>query len=373
MNVLLTCAGRRNYLVHYFREALAGRGQVFAADCSGDAAALQDADCGFVVPPVGAPQYVDSLLGLSRQHGVRLVVPLSDLELPILARQRDRFADIGTLAAVSSPHVIDLCADKWASVSFLRECGLAVPLTFLCLADVKQALRAGEVQFPLVIKPRWGAASIGVSYAEDEDELESAYYLLGRHLPRTSLARMCAADPTRCILVQERVQGREHGLDVVNDLHGSYVTTFARRKLVMRAGETDQAVTVENEELRMAGRTIGEQLGHVGLLDCDVFIGERGCVVLEMNPRFGGGYPFSHAAGADIPACLVAWAGGEQPDPNWLCARPHVVAAKCDRLVVSRGETDLSARRVDADGQHPFVRPATATGALATRHCRSSS
>jgi carbamoyl-phosphate synthase large subunit len=351
MNVLLTCAGRRNYLVHYFREALAGRGHVFAADVDGDAAALQEADHSFAVPPVAAPQYVDALVAICQRHSVRLLLSLSDQELPILARQRSRFADIGTLAVISSPRVVDLCADKWASVGFLRQCGMAAPATFLCLAEAKQALRAGEVQFPLVIKPRWGAASIGISYAEDEDELESAYHLLGRRLPRTSLAQACAADPDRCMLVQERVDGREHGIDVINDLSGGYVTTLVRRKLAMRAGETDHAVTAESEELQAVGRTIGQQLGHVGLLDCDVFVGEKGCVVLEMNPRFGGGYPFSHVAGANIPACLIAWASGEQPDPGWLSVRPNVTASKCDRLVVSRDDIDKSVARSDAPVQ----------------------
>ena len=90
----------------------------------------------------------------------------------------------------------------------------------------------------------------------------------------------------------------------------------------------------------MVGRAIGRQLGHVGLLDCDVFVGEKGVVVLEMNPRFGGGYPFSHVAGANLPACLVAWALGEPLDPGWLSVQPNVTASKCDRLVVSASDID---------------------------------
>jgi carbamoyl-phosphate synthase large subunit len=342
MNVLLTCAGRRNYLVRYFREALAGRGQVFAADVNRDAAALQEADHGFAVPPVAAPEYVEALVAICQRHRVGLLVPLSDLELPILARERDRFAEIGTRAVISSPRVIDLCWDKWASVDFLRQSHLAAPATFLDLAEARRALRAGEVRFPLVIKPRWGTASIGIYDAEDEEDLVAAYRLLGRHLSRTSLAQAGAADPDRSILVQEHLEGQEHGLDVINDLNGAYVGTLARCKLTMRAGETERAVTVASPEVEAVGRTIGQQLGHVGLLDCDVFVGEKGVVVLEMNPRFGGGYPFSHVAGANLPACLIAWARGEQLDPGWLSVQPNVTASKCDRLVVSRSDLDRS-------------------------------
>lgn len=338
MNVLLTCAGRRNYLVHYFREALAGRGQVYAADANGAVSALQEADRSFVVPPVSAPQYVDVLLAICQQHRVSLLLSLSDLELPLLARHRNRFADLGTFAVVSSPRVVDLCVDKWASLDFLRRCGLAVPATFLSLSAVQQALCAGEVQFPLVIKPRWGTASVGIIHVESEQELTSAYQLLHLHLPRTPLARASAADSDHCVLVQERVIGQEYGLDVINDLRGDYVATFVKRKLAMRAGETDRAVTVDSAELQAVGRAIGQGLGHLGPLDCDVFIGEKGCVVLEMNPRFGGGYPFSHLAGANIPASLIAWAEGQEPDPGWFSVRPNVTASKCDRLVVSRSD-----------------------------------
>src|SRR5690606_10426320 len=117
---------------------------------------------------------------------------------------------------------------------------------------------------------------------------------------------------------QERLNSPEYGLDVINDLQGRYVTTFARRKLAMRAGETDRAVTIADERFTKAGARIGTTLRHVGNLDCDVFLREEEPVVLEMNPRFGGGYPFSHAAGAHVPAALVAWASKRDIDPSWL-------------------------------------------------------
>ena len=333
MNVLLTCAGRRNYMVEFFRAALDGRGQVCAADCSNDAPALHEADRAFVVPPISHPEYIEHMLDLCRAHEVRLLVPLNDLELPGLARHRERFRAEGTLAVVSSPEVIDTCFDKWATGRFLESCGVACPRTYLTLREARTALDREEIALPLVIKPRWGSASIGIVHVERADDLAPAYHLIKQQLATTILAEASARDLERAVLIQERILGQEYGLDVVNDLDGRYVTTFARCKLAMRGGETDRAATVESHEFDRVGATIGQELGHVGNLDCDVFLAADRLYALELNPRFGGGYPFSHVAGADLPAALIAWASGEAPDPRWLRVRPGVTAAKCDRLV----------------------------------------
>jgi len=333
-NVLLTCGGRRNYMVDYFRAALAGRGEVCVADSSGDAPALHEADRAFVVPRVDHPDYIEHLLELCRRNEVGLLLSLNDLELPLLARHRDRFRRQGTVAVVSSPDVIETCFDKWSTARFLAACGVAGPRTFLTLRDAQAALDARELALPLVIKPRWGSASIGIAYVEDPNDLAPTCQFIRRQLARSILAEASAGDLEHAILIQERIAGQEYGLDVVNDLDGRHVGTFARCKLAMRAGETDRAVTVRNAELDRLGAVIAQRLRHVGNLDCDVFLAEDRPYVLELNPRFGGGYPFSHAAGADLPAALIAWARGEAADPRWLHIRPGVRAAKCDRLVV---------------------------------------
>ena len=342
VNVLLTCAGRRNYLLNYFREALNAQGRVLAADADPYAPAMQEADRALVVPPVTSPDYVDNLLAICRDNKVALLISLNDLELGLLARQRERFLQVGTIPVVSSPDVVDTCFDKWATVKFLRDSGLAAPQTYPTLPEARAALEQGDLSFPLVIKPRWGSASIGIEYLEDEHELELAYQLTKQRLHRTILADASAADYDRAILIQERLAGQEYGLDVINDLQGNYVTTFVKRKLAMRAGETDSAVTVEDRPLQKLGETIGKYLGHVGNLDCDVFVNENGAYVLELNPRFGGGYPFSQVAGANLPAALLAWARGEKLNPEWLQVTPGVAAAKCDRLVVCDHHQALS-------------------------------
>jgi carbamoyl-phosphate synthase large subunit len=334
INTLLTSAGRRNYLVEYFQEALRGRGKVFAADAKSSAPALQEADGVFLVPPIGHKHYLDALLEFCQQEQIRLLVPLNDLELPYLAAAKARFAALGTQVVVSSPEVISRCFDKWETHQFLRSQGILTPKTYLSLEDAQDALGRGELKFPLVIKPRWGSASIGLEFPQDEGELELSYELSQRRLLRTALAGVSEQDHEHAILIQEFIVGEEYGLDVVNDLSGRYVTTFVKQKLGMRAGETDSAVTLSSEPLRALGEELGRSLGHIGNLDCDVFLGAGGAWVLELNPRFGGGYPFSHVAGANLPAALVAWAKGEAPELSWLRTEPGVMSSKFSRLML---------------------------------------
>jgi carbamoyl-phosphate synthase large subunit len=342
MNILFTCAGRRNYLLQYFREALRGRGEVLATDASPTAPAMMEADRAFVVPRVDDSGYFDAIIALAVAHDVRLLISLNDLELPYLAREKARLQAMGITPIVSEPWVIDSCFDKARTAEMLAEIGLAGPKTYLTLEEAQAALASGALAFPLVVKPRWGTGSIGLEFPQDARELELAYALVSLRLSRTIIADVSAADPTRNVLVQERLPGQEYGLDIVNDLAGNHVTTFVKQKLAMRAGETDKAETVDVPELRALGARIAAHLRHVGNLDCDVFLTPDGPVVLEINPRFGGGYPFSHVAGANLPAAFLAWYAGETPDPAWLTVTPGIIAAKCDRLVArSRAELGI--------------------------------
>jgi carbamoyl-phosphate synthase large subunit len=331
-NVLLTSAGRRNYLLGAFVAALGASGRVFAADCREDAPVLQEAARGFLVPPVNHPEYVDCLLELCRVHGVSLVVPLNDLELPVLAPERDRFARLGTTVLVPSPTVVSICTDKWETAQFLSRQGLDGPQTFLETGPALEAVRSGQIRFPLFLKPRWGSASSGIERVEDSAELELAFHLARKRLRRNG----ATVEDAPGVLIQEALQGEEYGLDVVNSLRGEHCVTFARKKLGMRAGETERALTVRSAVLEEVGRRIGGEMRHSGMMDCDVFLEGDRCRILEFNPRFGGGYPFVHAAGADLPAFYIAQVRGEVGNPDWLRPRQGVVAAKCDRVVTVR-------------------------------------
>ena len=353
MNVLVTCAGRRSHTIAAFKQAVRGRGLVFACDSSGDAPALQEADDSFLVPLLGAAGYLDALLAICRERRVGLLVPTLEPELPLLAEARSRFREAGTVALVSSSKVVATCYDKLETARFLAALNLPVPATWLSLDAASAALARGELRLPLVVKPRWGVSSIGLAVAQDDEELGLCFRLTAKHVARSSFAGVSATDPERSVLIQECLDGVEFGLDIVNDLEGRHVCSFIKRKLRMRAGQTDRAVTVQDSRLEELGRTIGESLGHVGVLDCDVLVTAAGCHVIDLNPRFGGGYPFSHLAGANVPAALVAWAAGAEPEASCFDCVPGVAAARSDSFVVTRRVADSGRAASLASTQNP--------------------
>jgi carbamoyl-phosphate synthase large subunit len=287
-----------------------------------------------------------------------MLISLNDLELLLISQNQGRFRAIGVLPVISSPEVIRICLDKWETFSFLAAHEIATARTYLTLDEAKDALAQGEVAFPLMVKPRWGSASLGVERVADTEELELVYALATMRQARVRGTEPRDADlPT--VVIQERLGGQEHGVDVVNDLEGRYVATFARRKLLMRSGETDRAIAVQRPELELLGQALSAALTHVGNLDCDVFVEGPRCSVIDMNPRFGGGYPFAHAAGANLPAALLAWAEGLAPDPEWLSVTRDVVASKNDHLLIvrsGRGDWSDRRRRVEQSrGARPIV------------------
>jgi carbamoyl-phosphate synthase large subunit len=343
MNVMLTGAGRRIYLVEFFQWALGGRGQVIACDSSGSAPAMSEADRRFIVPRIDHPEYVASLLAICKVHAVRLLFSSSDFELGILSQNAARFRAVGTIPVIATPPTIAICQDKWATFHWLRSCGLGTPATYGSLPDARAAVAQGRLAFPLLLKPRFGTSSIGVTLVENDRELALAYEWVQVQLRRTFLGRWAPTGAANSLLIQQFVRGPEFGMDIINDLSGRHVGTLARRKLIMRAGNTDRAVTVADPSLDGVGAVIGQKLGHLGCLDCDLIKTEHGPCILDLNPRFGGGYPFSHLAGANVPAALIAWANGEQPDPDWLRSTPGVLSFKHDGMAIAEPDVAIPA------------------------------
>lgn len=318
LRILFTSVGRRGYLLDWFREAMGGNGAVHAANSDPSAPGMMAADYRVVTPMIHDPAYLPTLLDYCRSHGIGAIIPLFDVDIPVLASARKLFLEVGTKLVCSESEVAAVCNDKWGTYSFLRDHGIPAAATWRTMEEAENALNSGEARFPLVVKPRWGMGSIGVFMAEDLNELRVFHAMCARAVRSTYLRYESAIEQEHAVLVQERLNGQEHGLDVVNDLNGKYITTFVKHKLAMRSGETDVAITVDSPELIGLGAKLGRLLGHYGNLDVDAFLMGDQVHVLEMNARFGGGYPFSHLAGADLPRAIVAWLREEEPDPRWL-------------------------------------------------------
>ena len=332
MNILFTCAGRRTYLLKYFKENLLEGDKIVATDMQLTAPALQAADVKIQVPAVYDSEYVNITLRICEEQKIDALFSLNDLELPILAENKERFEAIGVKVVVSDPKVIDIAFDKYKTAQWVESLGLTAPKTYVRLEDCKKALAAGEIDFPLFMKPRWGSGSIGLESIADMEELDIYYGLLMKKIKKTILATASVGD--EYIMIQEKLTSSEFGLDIMNDLDGKNIGVSVKQKLAMRAGETDKAVTVDLPEVREMGRKIGEALGHIGNLDVDIMQRADGAYcVLELNPRFGGGFPFSYEAGVNFPKALIQMIKGESVDPQMLVPDYGRMFSKNDYLM----------------------------------------
>ncbi len=332
MNILFTCAGRRTYLLKYFKENLLSSDLIIATDMQLTAPALQVADVKIQVPSVYDSKYIDTTIDICKSYKINALISLNDLELPILSVNKHLFESIGVEVIVSSPEVIDICFDKYKTAQWIESIGLCAPQTYVRMCDVKKALSEGDIAFPLFMKPRWGSGSIGLETIDDMDELEMYYHILSKKIRKSILATASVGE--EYIMIQEKLTGDEFGLDVMNDLNGKNIGVSVKKKLAMRAGETDKAVTVDLPEVKQIGARVGEKLHHIGNLDMDIMQRANGdYCVLELNPRFGGGFPFSYEAGVNFPLAIIKWLRGETVNSSILQPRYGAMFSKNDYLM----------------------------------------
>jgi carbamoyl-phosphate synthase large subunit len=298
MRVLLSSVGRRGYLVKYFKQAVGDAGEVWGADSSSYAPAFRYCDHAMLLPRVGEADYADKLLVLCRKNKIDMVVPLIDPELEVLAAHYDEFRSNGVMAVVSPAKTIETAFDKYLTYLHAKQAGIEVPQTVTSIEEAIKLLSEGELSWPLMVKPRRGSASLFVNSCSNQSELMLAF-------------QSCPAP-----MIQEFISGNEYGYDIFCDGDFKPVSVFCKLKLAMRAGETDKAVSVNDEKLMDLGMKIARAFPIFGPADVDVRTGNNGPVLLEINPRFGGGYPCSHLCGAGFPAKLIAIYKGQKLVPN---------------------------------------------------------
>lgn len=330
MNILFTCAGRRNYLLIYFRSL--GDIYTIACDESPYAPALYYADEFFIAPNVNDDDYIEKLVYEAESRKIDAIIPLNDLELPVLAAHKSEFEKIGTKVIISDKKVIEICFDKYNTSIFSEKTSTSKLPTFL---DPYDALKFKDhnPDCTFILKPRWGSASIGIEYLEEVDDLVSRYELAKGKFLSTYTGNIMGFDPEKCFLIQKKLTGQEYGMDVINNLQGEHEAVLLRRKIQMRAGETDKAETIFDPRLKMIGEEIGRELKHIGNLDCDLIIENENIYLLEMNPRFGGGYPFMHFAGANLPLAIVGWLKGNNTPAGCFDYPEGCISAKVDVIV----------------------------------------
>jgi carbamoyl-phosphate synthase large subunit len=282
--VLLTGVGKRYDIV----SAFAQHALVVAADPSPLAPAQYAADVRVAPPRVDSPDYVPFLTELVERHGVSAVVPLTDLDLEVLARS-------ALPAFVPDAEVCRATFDKYAAHELLLRHGLPSPPTWL----------PGEPAqgYPAVVKPRQGSGSRSIHPAADADE--AAFFV--RYVKEP-------------VMVQRRLDGPEFSVDLLCDLDGRCLNAIPRTMLESRGGESIKGAAVADPELIELGRAVAEALPLRGPATIQMFRDrELGLRITDINARFGGAFAcpmYAALPGRTYPELIVRLAQGERVEPH---------------------------------------------------------
>jgi len=297
MNVLFTNVGRRTYLIEYTLDLIRQDGydiNVFVADVSIDTAAFYVSK---EVTPVITPfvsgneeNYLSELLFICKKNKIDVVVPLMDFELPILSENKDKFLASGTKCWVSDFEVIDNCLDKKKSYDWCSFNGINVPRSYW---SFEEALEINS--FPVIKKAILGSGSIGLEIIRNPQEIKKVDFGV--------------------YFLQDFIEGREIGMDVFNDFHGAFLSAHFREKITMRAGETDKAKSFNDKAFYKMAQHLSSRFRHIGNMDVDFLETENGEIYfIDFNPRFGGGYPFTHHSGLNYLKAIIDISMGREAE-----------------------------------------------------------
>lgn len=282
MNVLVLSCGTRNKIIQYFKEAFQEEGKIIATDCSPYAPALYEADKHYIVPRITQPDYMDVIFDICRKENIKGVLSLIDPELSLIAKHQKEFERLGVTVIESSYELCERTLNKWEMYCWMKQHGYPCAKSYITLESFYEDFEKGEISFPVFVKPMKGSASIQISKAEDKETVE----LLFSHGEQ--------------MMIQEFMTGQEIGADVYIDLvSNEVVSIFTKKKLVMRAGETDKAISFRDEKLFAEIEKFVKENGFRGQIDIDIFEQDGVYYFSEVNPRFGGGYPHAYECGAD--------------------------------------------------------------------------
>lgn len=295
MNILILSAGTRNKVVQYFKKAVGNNGKVIATDCSNLAPAVYEADAFYLVPRITAPGYLDKVLDICKKERIDGVFSLIDPELSLLAKEKEKFLQIGTTPIISPYDLVEICFDKYKMFRLLQD--MQIP-TGMCYVE-KEAFyadkAAGKIEYPIFVKPVKGSASLNINKVTSDEELEVLFASY------------------EDLMIQEFMNGQEYGADVYIDmLSGKCTSIFLKKKIKMRAGETDKSVSVKNAALFDGIQKFVEKCGFCGMIDIDIFEINGTFYISEVNPRFGGGYPHAYECGVDMPTQVLNNLAGKE-------------------------------------------------------------
>ena len=320
MNFLILAAGTRNKVVQYFRKTFEGIGTVVATDASELGPAIYEADKYYIVPSITEPGYIDKILDICKKEHINGVLSLIDPELSLLAANEERFKEIG-ITVIGSPYELcEMALDKMQMYQWLSSHGYNCARSWVTKEDFYKAVKNGEATYPVFVKPYRGSASINISKVYDKKTLD----LLFEH--------------SDGLMIQEFLDGQEIGADVYIDMiSGEVVSIFTKKKLKMRAGETDKAVSFKDPALFALIEKFVLEAGFRGQIDIDIFDVNGKYYISEVNPRFGGGYPHAYESGVDHIKLILNNLKGMKNQKNIGQYDEDIYMMKYNEVCIRRG------------------------------------
>jgi carbamoyl-phosphate synthase large subunit len=288
--ILLTGAGKRYDIVSCFARLTT----TIVADPSPLAPAQYAAQVRAAVPLIDDPGYVPALQALCEQHGVGAVLPLTDLDIEVLAQAHVE----GLLPAlVPAPEIARATYDKYETHLLLERLGLPSPPTVLPEEDLD------ALHYPVMVKPRRGSGARSIHLAHDA--AQARFFV--DYVP----------EPT---MIQRAMNGPELSIDCLGDLDGRCLNAIPRTMLESRGGESIKGEVIHDAELIELGRRVMEALEVRGPATIQVFRDpDIGIAITDMNTRFGGAFPapvYAALPGRSYPELIVALAAGDSVEPH---------------------------------------------------------
>ena len=298
MNFLILAAGTRNKIVQYFKKEVGNSGHIIATDMSELAPAIYEADKYYIVPRMTDDGYIDVILDICKKEKINGVLSLIDPELSLIAKNIEKFKEIGTIVIGSSYELCEMALDKYQMYKWLSNNHYNCAKSYIDMKKFDEDKSKEKISFPVFVKPYRGSASINISKVYDYDTLANL------------------VKNNNDLMIQEYLSGQEIGADVYIDMISKEVVSiFTKKKLKMRAGETDKAISFKDDKLFELIKKFCKESGYIGQIDMDIFEIDGKYFISEVNPRFGGGYPHAFECGCNHIKYIV----------NNLCGLPNSV------------------------------------------------
>lgn len=317
INILILSVGTRNKIVQYFRKAIKGKGIIVVTDMSELAPALYEGEKYYIVPSMSEEGYIDRILDICKKEKISGILSLIDPELSLVSKNISKFERIGVKIIGSSYELCEISLDKFRMYTWLTSHGYKCAKTYVNKEKFYSDINEKKVCYPAFVKPIKGSASIAATKVYNKEMIELLFM------------------DEEGLMIQEFLKGQEIGADVYVDLiSGEVVSIFTKKKIKMRAGETDKAVSFKNKNLFKLIEKFVKEAGYRGQIDIDIFDINGEYYISEVNPRFGGGYPHAYESGADHMSLIIQNLAGNTNNKNIGGYKENIYMMKYNEICI---------------------------------------